>query len=246
MGVSVPTPKGRTPQHLQKKCRFLRVLKVYSVSSASPARSESALGSPPRARSGSAADGAVAAIRVLREIEFHFEPDRSAMAAAVVRLEHGWIREAKVVGPNVRHDRRRKGREAIFAAFARRRSGVSLARHWLRGAKFLADPDTSVVVGTGHREPSGQVHAERPEVVFAITLCVGPGVCFNELKTLSLQLPARSIEQRCGDPLAPKPRCHHEAEDCADPFCMRNGLFFDAWSSVRGAALHHATTLPAW
>src|SRR3954468_19923333 len=38
IGVSVPTPKGRTPQYLQKKCTFLEVLNLYSVSADSPAR----------------------------------------------------------------------------------------------------------------------------------------------------------------------------------------------------------------
>src|SRR5687768_15296961 len=36
IGVSLPTPKARTPQRLQKKCWFFRVLKRYSVRSDSP------------------------------------------------------------------------------------------------------------------------------------------------------------------------------------------------------------------
>ena len=53
----------------------------------------------------SAADGAVAAIRALREVELGFELDCSAMATAPVRLEHReWLVES--VGPNVRHERR--------------------------------------------------------------------------------------------------------------------------------------------
>ncbi len=39
IGVSLPTPKARTPQILQKKCWFFRLWKRYSVSSSWPARS---------------------------------------------------------------------------------------------------------------------------------------------------------------------------------------------------------------
>ena len=90
IGVSLPTPKARTPQCLQKKCWFFFVLNRYSVSSALPVSSRNPVRLRDRCPEPRApADRAVAAIGAGREIEIGFEAHGSAVAAAAVGLQHG-------------------------------------------------------------------------------------------------------------------------------------------------------------
>ena len=73
MGVSLPTPNARTPQCLQKKCWFFRVLKRYSVRSCSPESS--------RKPSGRATAGQKRARLQIEQLQRYVRGERSRSAS---------------------------------------------------------------------------------------------------------------------------------------------------------------------
>src|SRR5687768_3113647 len=73
IGVSLPTPKARTPQCLQKKCWFLRVLKRYSVRCCSPTSR--------RKPSGRATAGQKRVLRQIEQLQRKVLCDRSRSAS---------------------------------------------------------------------------------------------------------------------------------------------------------------------